>query len=305
MDADGAHQILERQSLPHGNAVSLEDLTSVGSDVMNSKHLVVIRFVHDDLGERVAGGSSVGQGPFQWKELAMVHLDVLLAQLLLGIVFRKSDARVFDWREHGCANVHVVHRLLTLSEQSAGQQNSSLDGHRREFRTSLHHVTACVDVWTGALLVVAHDLSVVGIHRDAELVQAQLCGVGRSSDGAQNGIVNIAGTVRERDLDAVSLHLFEFGWRHAALELHPMLLHVSADPVRAFSVEPAQQDAANGNRDILAEACQKSRALEADVGSSHAQRLAGVLVKEEDVVGRNGQLPALAVQRGWTATDSD
>ena len=69
-----------------------------------------------------------------------------------------------------------------------------------------------------------------------------------------------------------------------------MLLHVGLNLHGHLLIEAAQRDGAHHDRRLEARARDEPRALEGDVGRADDERLAGVALEREDVVGRDAML---------------
>ena len=83
---------------------------------MQTQDAVVIGLVHDDLAVGHKSLLARQEGPEQRAELAIVDIDVFLAELLHCGGLSISNAAVFDGREDGGGDVLVVHELLAASE---------------------------------------------------------------------------------------------------------------------------------------------------------------------------------------------
>mmetsp|Transcript_45303 Transcript_45303/g.109676 ORF Transcript_45303/g.109676 Transcript_45303/m.109676 type:complete len:420 (-) Transcript_45303:41-1300(-) len=125
-----------------------------------------------------------------------------------------------------------------------------------------------------------------------------------TSNGTQDSVISIRGTIRKGNLDLIILHLFQLGRSNLHQELDPMALHVFPNLVGAFAIKPTQQDTSNGNGSIKSHGCNESSALQTNIRSTDTQGLSRTILQKEHIVGRNGKLAALTINRSRTTTDS-
>ena len=80
-------------------------------------------------------------------------------------------------------------------------------------------------------------------------------------------------------------------FRHSLVDKgNSVLLHVGLNLHGHLLIEAAQRDGAHHDRRLEARARDEPRALEGDVGRADDERLAGVALEREDVVGRDAML---------------
>jgi hypothetical protein len=81
-----------------------------------------------------------------------------------------------------------------------------------------------------------------------------------------------------------------------------MIFHIVANPIRALTIEPTQEDAADSHSDIVSKAIEKAGAFQTNVRRPDAQRFARVLFHRKDIVGGNGKFATFALEWQGTST---
>mmetsp|Transcript_4339 Transcript_4339/g.9381 ORF Transcript_4339/g.9381 Transcript_4339/m.9381 type:complete len:223 (+) Transcript_4339:307-975(+) len=221
---------------------------------MHSEHFLVVFLVDHDLRKPIGVVSHLGKRPFERQKFPVVHLDPILSVLLDGVILGETDAGIFDRREHGGADVHVVHGFLGTGKETARQGDARLDGNGCELRATLHDVSDRINVGARGLFERGGYFSILWIGGYADGLEIELGGIGGSANGRQDRVVHIVRSVGKGHPDAIALHGFEFGGCDPHLESDAVVLHVIPDSFGALAIESPQQDAAHRTRHVLSQA---------------------------------------------------
>mmetsp|Transcript_10009 Transcript_10009/g.24734 ORF Transcript_10009/g.24734 Transcript_10009/m.24734 type:complete len:294 (-) Transcript_10009:1960-2841(-) len=256
VDAHDQVPLVEVEPRDEGRREALRHLAGVGAQVVEANDALVIKVVDDDLG--VARRDLVGQRVLEGRELAVVHLDRLIAERLNRTLLREPDRPVLERREHRRGHVVQVDHVVRVAVDALGQHQALLNGHRRELGDAVRHVAQGVHAGRRRALVPRPDLAVVG-HLDARGLEVELLGDGLAANGEHDGLERLhrldAGVdVLERYLALPVARRLD-AHRDALLdESGAGVDHVLLDAVRAVAVEAAENHAPHHDRDIEAEA---------------------------------------------------
>ena len=230
---------------------------------------------------------------------------MFLAKGFHGFVFGISHRAVFDGGKHRRADIAIIHGFRGRSKETPGEGKTRLDRHGGELGTILHDISNGINVRRGRLLVRRGYLPIAGMGRDAHVLQTELVRIGRPTDGDEDGIVLIDGIVREGHLNPTIGEFLELGRDHGVFEGHPMIGHVGSNLVRAFAIEPTEENRPDGNGGIIPQSSEEASAFERDVRCTDAEGLAGGMIEGENVIGGNGQVGTRTIEGRGAAPDGD
>jgi len=218
----------------------------------------------------------------------MVARDVLCSELGLGVHFRVANTSVLKWGEDGGWYIHVVHLLGAASEESLGQEHTSLDGDWSELKLAIEDITDTVYVWhIGLLAVIDLELAVLLGH-DSGSLKVESCCDSVSADGEEDGII-LSGflltLLQVGYLDgAVRIGPLELGWDSLADELGIVVLHVRSDLLSNILVKTSEEDGPDHDCGIIAKSREEAGALEGDVGGTYDESPSWCLLQAEHIV---------------------
>mmetsp|Transcript_9676 Transcript_9676/g.20027 ORF Transcript_9676/g.20027 Transcript_9676/m.20027 type:complete len:217 (-) Transcript_9676:1363-2013(-) len=215
MNTNCFHQLPICQASLHRDTIPLHNLTGIWADVVHAKNLFFTRFLfYNNFGKSVRVVSRLGKRPLEGQKFPVVNLDPVRSVLFNGIFFGKADARIFQWCEHGGANVDVIHGFLRTAKQAARQSHTGLDRNRRELWATIHDIPDGINIGTGRLFKLCRNFAILRVGVHVYGFEAQLGSVGSSTNSRQYGVIDVIGSIGKGDLDFIVVNLFEFRWCH-------------------------------------------------------------------------------------------
>merc|ERR1719192_1649005 len=258
------------------SSVALGHLASVGTEVVEANHLLLLRLYHHQF--CVAGVLwTVSHSPFQRPEIGVVHLNISLSVLLYGIFLREPTAPLLQRSEDGGADIDIVGQLIVGADQPARQQLASLDRRRGELGLVVEHVADGVDgVYVGPLGLIVQHLAVLGVEGNANLVKTDVLSAGVSANCKDYSVelISVGGAILvlgcHLQLSRGTLFDLLDALRHALADhVDAMLLHVLANLVGHLLVKTSQQNAPHHHGGFTAESSAEASALKGNVRSTN------------------------------------
>lgn len=184
------------------------------------------------------------------REIRLVHLDILFAELLYSLRFRHANAADLRVREHDRRDVRVIElRVLELrpAEEPVPERAAGGDGHRCQFDFAAY-VAEGVDVLDGRVLVVVRNDVALFVLRDAGFVEAEVFDFRGAADGPEDAVEVHGRPVRGRFVGVVQLHparvggvFLELGLRGVAVDVDALALVLGDDGFLDHGVEGAEE----------------------------------------------------------------
>ncbi|RNA09127.1 hypothetical protein BpHYR1_028447 [Brachionus plicatilis] len=75
----------------------------------------------------------VGDGPFKWPKIGVIHFNVVFAKCRNSLFFGVSDSTVLNWGKDSSRHCVVVHFDIAFAKNSVCQQLTSFDSYRCKF----------------------------------------------------------------------------------------------------------------------------------------------------------------------------
>mmetsp|Transcript_127284 Transcript_127284/g.249401 ORF Transcript_127284/g.249401 Transcript_127284/m.249401 type:complete len:460 (+) Transcript_127284:277-1656(+) len=298
VDADGVVQLLLGATALEGHGQALDDLARVGPQDVDADHTLVLALVNDELHVAFVTirASMAVSAPLEGHCDGVIDLHILLPEDFPGLVLAESNRAELQRREHGRGDIGEVHELRRAAEQPPSKKPAGLDGNRGKLRLPVANIANGVNVRHSGLVRFVHRQLPVLL----EVVQAggfdvEQSGAARSADRHEHGVVDAIFLVVHEDAHLAISSLLELVRHHLASELDAVALHIGADLLGHVLVEAAQQDRADHDCDVKAEAGDEAGALERDVGSPDDKRFPRRLLLPEDVVRADAALLSAGV----------
>lgn len=252
-----------------GRCESLNHLTSHGTNVVQTQHLLVA-VAHRHRLQITIPNALLRHKEFRRLVVGVQNFHIIGSVSLDSLLFAQTNGSVFQRRKHRRGHIVVVHLLRGTAKDPTSQQTSGQNGNRRQFGTRLQHIADGENVRNvGCLVRVDVQLVAALALYNAGVLQLKVFGERISTDGKEHRVEDLGHLTAivegVHDLESAVGGLLDGLGLALEVELDALLDGGIRDHLGHLLVEAAEHDGAHQDGRVVAETVQEAGALETNV----------------------------------------